>query len=404
LGESGPATAARGRLDYVDGIRALAAIYVVLHHIWITTYPDYPRNSGPIQVGWMAYGQVAVAVFIVVSGFSLSIAPASHGWRLSGGVGTFVRRRAWRILPTYWAALALSCIVFGLITPAQTGHDVSLKAILVHGVLVQDVINSPKPNGAFWSIAVEWQIYFLFPLFLLIRRRLGAAVLSVTVIAGVVLAYEAATHAASFSRILNVTPQFTALFVFGIVAAGVVRAGEGSRWLGLLPWGFSLLAASFAGLCAIKGSVWIDAHYFWVDVLVGVATAFLLASLAHGRPRWIRAVLAGKILSGAGLFSYSIYCVHLPVLWLVWHFGISRFGLSTGEKFSALVLIGLPLAIFCSYWFSRIFEMPFLTHRSLMSVREAITISIQRRRALKGSRRGTHAAVLPVESVLEVGD
>ena len=113
----------------------------MLHHIWITTYPDYPRNSGPAIVGWLLYGHVAVSVFIVVSGFSLSIAPVRSGWQLKGGVPRFLRRRAWRILPTYWAALALSCIVFGLITPDETGAQVSAKAIAVHGVLLQDVIN-----------------------------------------------------------------------------------------------------------------------------------------------------------------------------------------------------------------------------------------------------------------------
>jgi peptidoglycan/LPS O-acetylase OafA/YrhL len=161
------------RLDYVDGVRALAAMYVVLHHIWITSYPDYPRNSGPMIVGWMLYGHLAVAVFIVVSGFSLSIAPARRDWEL-GGVRKFFRRRAWRILPTYWAALAFSAIVYGLITHAQTGHQITAKALLVHATLLQDIINSPKPNGAFWSIAIEAQIYLLFPLCLLIRRRYGA--------------------------------------------------------------------------------------------------------------------------------------------------------------------------------------------------------------------------------------
>ena len=44
------------------------------------------------------------------------------------------------------------------------------------GSCVQDVFGSPSPNGAFWSIAIEAQLYILFPLLLLVRRRWGAAV------------------------------------------------------------------------------------------------------------------------------------------------------------------------------------------------------------------------------------
>jgi hypothetical protein len=126
----------------VDGVRALAAVFVVLHHMWLKTYPAYPRNGGPAVGAIFGYGHVAVAVFIVVSGFSLSIAPARRDWQLSGGFRTFLRRRAWRILPTYWAALALSCFIFAVITPNLTGDGITTKAVGVHAVLLQDLVSS----------------------------------------------------------------------------------------------------------------------------------------------------------------------------------------------------------------------------------------------------------------------
>ena len=48
------------------------------------------------------------------------------------------------------------------------------RACVVHGLLLQDVVGSESPNGALWSIAIEWQIYFVFPLILLLARRTSA--------------------------------------------------------------------------------------------------------------------------------------------------------------------------------------------------------------------------------------
>jgi peptidoglycan/LPS O-acetylase OafA/YrhL len=361
------------RLTYLDGVRALAAVFVVLHHMWLKTYPVYPRNSGPAVGALFGYGHVAVAVFIVVSGFSLSIAPARRDWQQSGGFMTFLRRRAWRILPTYWAALALSCFIFAVITPNLTGDGISTKAVGVHAVLLQDLIDSPKPNGAFWSIAIEWQIYFLFPLFLLLRRRLGSALLFLAAAATAVGVYELATQTVTFHRLIGLTPQFAVLFVLGMAAASVINGGVLTRRAHLMPWLALGLAATFVAICVVKGPVWVNRRYFWLDLVAGTAVALLLASLAADRPSWLHRLLSSRPLRSTGLYSYSIYCVHLPMLWLVWHFGIGRIGVGRGAQFVLLLVLGLPVVLFGSYLFSLIFEKPFLTYRSFRELGEWLT-------------------------------
>ena len=164
------------RLHGLDGIRGVAALFVVLHHCWLLSFPGYPSNTGPWWLGWLIYGHFAVVVFIVLSGFSLSIAPARSGWQLRS-VREFARRRAWRILPPYWAALAFSLAVAWWVVAQPNTDEPTAKSVAVYGFLVQDIFGSPSPNGAFWSIAIEAQLYLLFPLLLLVRRRWGAAVL-----------------------------------------------------------------------------------------------------------------------------------------------------------------------------------------------------------------------------------
>lgn len=379
-----PAVPHRRRLDYVDGVRALAAIFVVLHHMWITIWPRYPYNDGPMVLGWLVYGHLSVSVFIVVSGFSLAIAPARNEWRLKGGALTFLRRRAWRIIPTYWAALALSCIVFGLITPGVTGDNVSLKAIAVHGVLLQDVVNSPKPNGAFWSIAVEWQIYFLFPLLLWLRRRVGLQLFILISGVTVIAAYLGAVTVPMLHRILNVTPQYALLFVFGAAAATVLQHAldrRSARWLSI---GFLVGAVSLIALCVVQGSVWIDAEYFWIDLLAGATTACGLARLACPNPPRVAAFLSTRPARELGLISYSIYCVHLPVLWLVWHSWLSSVDSSPTTRFLILLVVGLPVVVGASWLFSQVFEKPFLTHRSFASLRDLLREGFRRGRPTGG--------------------
>ena len=70
----------RGRLVGLDGVRGLAALFVVLHHCYLMSYPGYPRNTGPSWLAWLLYGHLAVVVFIALSGFSLAVAPARRGW------------------------------------------------------------------------------------------------------------------------------------------------------------------------------------------------------------------------------------------------------------------------------------------------------------------------------------
>ncbi len=170
----------RKRLAGLDGIRGLAALYVVINHIFLRTFPGYPVDHAPFWAGWFIYGRFAVVVFIVLSGFSLALSPARHGWRLDG-IARFAYRRARRILPAYWAALAFSLAVAWLVVPPPGQGVPGSKSVLVNGLLVQNIVGAPSPNRSFWSMAVEAQLYLVFPLLLLMVRRVSGLAMVATV-------------------------------------------------------------------------------------------------------------------------------------------------------------------------------------------------------------------------------
>lgn len=350
----------------LDGLRGLAALYVVLFHCWLYTFPGYPDSSAPPWLDVLMFGRVAVVFFLVLSGFSLAISPARHGWR-SDGAARFLRRRAWRILPPYWAALAMSLVMSWFVVPASRFGPPTGASMLVYGLVAQDVFTAPTPNGAFWSIGVEAELYALFPLLLFVRRRWSAVVLVACVTLPVIARGLTAADASPVEGDNWLAPHLAPVFVAGMMGAGVVVASDRVR---RLPWGrFAVLAAMpVLALCVIRGSVWTVHHYFWVDLSIAPAMTMLLAAVATGRPAVLVRLLTARPVRSLGGLSYSLYLVHLPIVMAVIRRVAPHFVPSGLPTFWFTLLLALPVSMLWAWLFSRIFEMPFKRNRSWKSM------------------------------------
>jgi len=100
----------RVRLEFLDGIRGLAAFYVVFHHVSQIYMGErvLPAAGYYWFTPWMQLGHYAVAIFIVLSGFCLMLPVAnSADGTLRGGFLGYVWRRVRRIVPAYYAAMAM---------------------------------------------------------------------------------------------------------------------------------------------------------------------------------------------------------------------------------------------------------------------------------------------------------
>ena len=353
----------RARLAGLDGVRGLAALYVVINHVFLRAFPGYPVDRAPFWAGGFIYGRFAVVVFIVLSGFSLALSPARHGWRLDGA-SQFARRRALRILPAYWAALAFSLAVAWLIVP-QPGHGVpDAESVLVNGLLVQNIVGAHSPNAAFWSMAVEAQLYLLFPLLLLAVRRRGAIVMLVGVTLVVAAVGLFGPHISRLDTfVVQSPPDLAALFAVGVLTAGIVVASRQCRsW----PWAWFALAAAAPVLAAIwwQGSVWTLDHLFWVDLALGPAIACLLAGLATGRPAPLLRLLDTRPIRNLGASSYSLYLTHAPIVVVVYEKVVAGHFREGVPAFVVTLAIALPLAIGLARLFASAFEKPFLRHHA----------------------------------------
>ena len=359
---------AERRLDHVDGLRGLAALFVVLHHAWLTAWPfEYGRAPR----GWwrltnvLAYGHFAVGVFIVVSGFCL-MRPVVLSGRLPRG---FLSRRARRILPPYYAALAFSLLLIWTVLGRDTGTHwdlsvpVSASGYVGNALLLEDVLGAPQVNHVFWSIAVECQIYLLFPLLVFVWRRRGrlAALALATAASAALCALVDVFPLAGPFRLAGLTPQYLFLFALGAAAAEVCFGS----WRPRIPWAVAsgLTACVLVCACVVLQPGAADPRLRFLDPLVGIATAALLvATTRAGRSR-ARTLLGSRAPATLGTFAYSVYLIHAPLLQLVWQSLIGPVALPAGIAFAALVLVGVPVAVACAYGFFCVCERPFVRRR-----------------------------------------
>ena len=368
----------KARVRYLDGLRAVAAIWVVCNHAWLTIYPtdaDNPRGIGAVLTTWMVYGHYAVVAFIVISGYSLAISTSRHDHRLDQGFRNFLQHRFRRIVLPYWGALLISLVLAVTVVAHDTGTHwdsalpVTTRGVLLHLTLLQDLATTGQINHAMWSIAIEWHIYFLFPLVLWLRRRLGLpGATGVIVTIGVIISSR-------FTGGLTVWAEANLIgcFAIGVAAREIVTLSgrvplTRSRSI-RLPWGMTA-AALTAGLVGLDAAVSPGQPGNTVtEPLVAITMGCLLVALAGDQSRWLQTVLSGRALTWIGTFSYSIYLLHAPVLQLVWQYIMRPLGLPQHDGYALITLlsIGIPASLGIGWAYYRAIERRYLPNRARRS-------------------------------------
>ena len=348
------------RYDCLDGLRALLALYVVVHHEWlgvtIECHTDLSRWFFPLT-----FGRSAVCFFIVLSGFCLMLPTLDKGFELAQGIGRFIQRRAWRILPPYYFALFLSVLVdlpinqrvrgtgWDLVFPV-TGGNLASHVLLVHNFILADMY---KINGALWSIPVEWQIYFVFPLLLFLWRRIGPWAATVaTVVISMPIEYELNARCG-----IAPTVHFVGLFALGMAAAYVVNS---SRYESA-PWRMISLILTIA----LAGSSYAGANKIVTDTIFGLLAASLLVVAFFNPEGWFHRALIYKPLVSVGAFSYSLYLVHAPILQTLWLYALKPLALTVNPSVMcvAFIILGTAICIPGAWLFYWLCERPFLRIR-----------------------------------------
>lgn len=361
-------------------MRALAALYVVIGHICSMVDPNFLRKGasgasvfvqGIMWPFW--HGHLAVASFIVISGFCLQYGLFQRGDGRVYGLGKFFKRRAMRILPAYYACLAISVYVcfavtwpnritppFDIYVKASSGEPVTSESLIAHLLMIHNwsLDWMYRINGVLWSIAIEAQLYLLFPWFILIMQKKSpfALLASVTIPALLIIGFVPGAG--------KMYPWFAILFVVGMMAAHF--AFRPNRKVGLAP--NSAFALSVLG---VVGTIGIGSYFLSQgiklsttsiiasDLTFGVSTAAFLYTAVAAPGSMLERFFSTRWLVRLGMFSYSLYLLHHPIIQVL-QVNRPEWVSSVDAQFCFHLFVTVPVSIAVSYVFSLFFERPFV--------------------------------------------
>jgi peptidoglycan/LPS O-acetylase OafA/YrhL len=337
-------------LTFIDGMRGIAAFYVVLHHAF---QGSQLASQSPPRFWYylFSHGHAMVTVFIAISGFCLMLPVARNDITLRGGAGVFFKKRAHRILPPYYVVLVLAVLVEVMSRPSSMRmtylrEPATIVGIWSHFLMIHNWLGPVAYafDGPLWSVAMECQIYLLFPLMVMAWRRFGPVP---TLIAVFILAH-AGYHMVGHLVAIN----YFFIFALGMAGAELASRAKTQKWLQWVCC-FSLIGYFF--IFRHKDNI--------SDFFIGSFAASLMAVLSLGAASPIRKALSVRGLTWLGSFSYSLYLTHSVIqrIYLRTDFAASRAN-NPLEQFLVLVFFVTPIILVTAYLFYLIAERPFINH------------------------------------------
>ena len=358
----------RLNLAFLDGMRALAAIIIVLHHGWYTVW----NGSDPplFWTQWLSNGHT-VSVFMVISGYCLMLPVVRGDGTLRHGAVAFWRKRAARILPPYYFAVAFSLLLDTFLLNRKMNGlwdsclPITWDSVVVHLLLLQNFSSSQihTINYAFWSLSLEWWIYFLFPGLVWAWKRFSAGATAAFL---VVISYAAWLVC---GKVLHndFTLNFIGFFVLGMFASELAHSRrpailflrERFSWEKITWVVLALL------LIATTGKVRHFSSGYLLDLLIALCTLCFLVMLSLRQDNFAGKFLSQKPLTFLGSFAYSIYLVHSPLIQIIWQYVLYPLHFAPTLAFLLLALGGVPVVLAGTYLFHLAFERPFATNLPL---------------------------------------
>ncbi|CAM2154067.1 acyltransferase [Paraburkholderia tropica] len=305
----------------LDGLRAIAILGVMFFH-FVSFYQAQLSAAGPLwaaianlcKTGWMG-----VDLFFALSGYLVTRVIASAKHIDAGFYRRYIARRARRLLPAYLSCVVLVTILLLVANPSsKVLHNSYLLWTFTPDF--QTLLGSDRMALGdqyvslvhFWTLALEWQFYLLFPIVVVLCRSITRAAVALIAIA---IACRTVLHVIGASD--NGIYSFLFCRIDSLAFGCLFAVNPGYR---LIPYRRPLLLLSLMALAVVIYCIDVDPIAFklidWLQIIgysvIGAAFAvvvwFVATSPRHSVTlKW----LEHPLLSALGRSSYSLYIWHL---------------------------------------------------------------------------------------------
>ncbi len=376
------------RFASLDGVRALAALTVLVFHVAFATGVVASNPTlGPLARGM---GNLGVSVFFVLSGFLLyrPYVTAHFCDTQPRSLRRYVRHRVLRIFPAYWLAVVGAIVMLGLAVPATVGNIFGIVTLTDMYFPRSYLSSTPVPVA--WTLTAELAFYLLLPIVaIVISRGIGrrahtphsklvAQLVSIGAIIVTAYLYRYAILVADATRPVNAKlwfPNFLDWFGGGMLLAVAVawrdRGGRLPRWLESLGtrWWLPWLIAGWTYYIVVAMRDWTIAddqafetgptiqRLFTLPMMAIVSVLIVLpAVIGEHHDGLIARAMRTRVMVWIGMVSYGIYLWHVTVMtWLERTFDVSGFWPLLGAT------LGLTLPIAAASWY--LLEAPLLRRK-----------------------------------------
>jgi len=341
------------RYKFIDGLRGLAAISVVLYHLSGNAGAELQQLLPEFINIALTYGYLGVPVFFVISGFviALSVGNVNITPRY---FSLFVLRRSIRLDITYWASIGFALLLLLMkneILGTQEEYP-SISTVILNMFYLQDLLETkPAISVVYWTLCLEIQFYLFFILSLGFAQKF----LPKNNFFGISNHLILITLLGIYSILLDL--EITSIpinglfisnwhyFLMGILISNAVRGLPNSTSLFLL---WIIIEISFQVAIDVKAYV-----------VTGIICSTLIYSL--WKTNRLNSILTGKVFTYLGTISYTLYLIHPDIGWKV----ISIGKLLLGENYSPimaglLLILSLLASILVAHLFHVVFERPSL--------------------------------------------
>ncbi|MCF0055165.1 acyltransferase [Dyadobacter sp. CY356] len=360
----------KSKFLFLDGIRGICAIYIALYHAQLFTgygleTSDLPLFLRPISY-FLSFGHYSISVFIVLSGFCLTIPVVkSNDKKLRGGFFAYIKRRAFRILPPYYCALSLFLLLIAILPILQLKQDtawdskipIDQGSVVSHILLVHNLSEDwfLKIDGPMWSVATEWQIYFIFPLLIILWNRFGIITSSLF---ATVIGFIPYIILPKSNNFYWAHPWYVGLFASGMMAAVVVFSNNDkvSQIRKFFNWHvLGTISMVLLPIIVVVTKFLYILPLILVETICGYLISIIIMKYTineiENKPKSIVSqVLCSKFAIAFGTFSYSIYLIHSPILGLI-NLIFLKVPMGIATRFLFMTTIATSIALSISYLF-----------------------------------------------------